>query len=58
VKLAIDTNVLVRYLTADVPGQAAASTRIMEGGDNIVISSVVLCETVWVPRRPYKYERE
>lgn len=53
-KLAIDTNVLVRYLTADVPGQAAASTRIMEGGDDIVISAVVLCETVWVLRRSYR----
>ncbi len=57
-KLIVDTNVLVRYLVADDPEQSAASVRILEGGDDIVIPIVVLCEAVWILQRAYKYKRE
>ena len=52
--LALDTNVLVRYLTWDDLPQAQAAARLIEGDETIAISSVVLCELVWVLRRRYR----
>lgn len=43
---AVDTNVLVRLLTQDDPGQAAAAEAFIGGG--AWVSHVVLVETVWV----------
>jgi predicted nucleic-acid-binding protein len=53
VKVAVDTNVLVRYLTWDSEEQAIEAATILESGDVIVISTIVLCELVWVLRRAY-----
>jgi predicted nucleic-acid-binding protein len=53
VTIAVDTNVLVRYLTWDDLGQARAAARVIEGGESIAISTIVLCEVVWVLRRAY-----
>ncbi len=50
---AVDTNVLVRYLTADDPAQASAASRIFEG-DRVFISKSVLLETEWVLRGAYR----
>lgn len=57
-KLAIDTNILVRYLTWDDEKQARSATAQIEGADSVFISIVVLCETVWVLRRAYRYSNE
>ena len=54
-KIAVDTNVLVRYLVQDDPLQAAQATRLVESADTIVIPTIVLCELVWVLRRSYGY---
>jgi predicted nucleic-acid-binding protein len=59
--IGLDTNVLVRYITQDDPSQAAGATRLIEGhcsGDSPGwISSIVLCELVWVLRRAYRYQK-
>jgi predicted nucleic-acid-binding protein len=55
VKVAVDTNVLVRYLTWDAEEQAIEAATIIERGDVIVISTIVLCELVWVLKRAYRY---
>jgi predicted nucleic-acid-binding protein len=59
--IAIDTNVLVRYLADDDPVQSPVAARLIEramaAGDSILIPTVVLVETVWVLARAYKVGR-
>jgi predicted nucleic-acid-binding protein len=52
-RVAADTNVLVRYLVWDDATQADAATRVIEEADSLVLSAIVLCEVVWVLRRAY-----
>ena len=54
-KVSVDTNVLVRYLTWDAEEQAIEAAAILESRDVIVISTIVLCELVWVLKRAYRY---
>lgn len=49
-----DTNVLVRALIGDHPGQAAAARAILSSAERVAIPSPVLCELVWVLRQGYK----
>ena len=51
---AIDTNVLVRFLTGDDPAQGAKARRLVEAGDIFVATSVLL-ETEWVLRSAYGF---
>ena len=54
--IGLDTNVLVRYLAQDDPGQAAMATRLIEGFEAEApgfISTVTLVETVWVLAKAY-----
>lgn len=48
----LDTNVLVRFLTADDPDQGEAARRVIEqaeaSGEHLHISTLVLAELVWV----------
>jgi len=59
--IALDTNVLVRYVVGDEPRQAAAARRLIESSCSVespgVVSLVVLCELVWVLRQGYGCER-
>jgi predicted nucleic acid-binding protein len=55
VRIAVDTNVLVRYLTWDDEGQAIEAANAIEGADAIVVPTIVLCELVWVLKRAYRY---
>lgn len=55
-RLAIDTNVLVRYLLRDDERQANLATKTLSAADAIIVSLIVLCEAVWVLRRFYKLE--
>lgn len=59
--IAIDTNVLVRYLADDDPVQSPVAARLIEramtAGDSILIPTVVMVETVWVLARAYKVGR-
>jgi predicted nucleic-acid-binding protein len=54
VTIAVDTNVLVRYLTWDDLAQARAAARVVEGGETVAVSTIVLCELVWVLKRAYR----
>ncbi len=53
-RIAVDTNVLVRFLTWDDETEAALAAEAIEGADAVILSTIVLCETVWVLRRAYK----
>jgi predicted nucleic-acid-binding protein len=54
VSIAVDTNVLVRYLTWDNVVQAQVAARVIESGETVAISTIVLCELVWVLKRAYR----
>ncbi|OYX61374.1 MAG: VapC toxin family PIN domain ribonuclease [Novosphingobium sp. 32-60-15] len=51
---AIDTNVIVRLLTADDPVQAEAAKQIIQEGD-VFIGVTVLLEVEWVLRAAYGF---
>jgi predicted nucleic-acid-binding protein len=57
-----DTNVLVRYLVKDDPGQAAIVDRLIVEAvaeeTAIYLNTIVLCETVWVLEAGYEYARD
>jgi predicted nucleic-acid-binding protein len=58
VRVAIDTNVLVRYLTEDDEAQAAMAAEIIEAASAVLVSTLVLAEAAWVLRRCYKHTPE
>ena len=51
---AIDTNVVVRYLTGDEPEQAARARRAVEAGE-VFVSITVMLESEWVLRSVYGF---
>lgn len=51
---AVDTNVVVRYLTGDDPDQAARAGAAIGEGD-IFVSTTVLLESEWVLRSVYGF---
>jgi predicted nucleic-acid-binding protein len=53
VKLAVDTNVLVRAVMRDDAKQARAATRALTSADVIAVATPALCEFVWVLRKAY-----
>ena len=55
--LAIDTNLIVRFLVADHPTQSAKAKALISGED-VFISSTVVLETAWVLRGVYGYSNE
>jgi predicted nucleic-acid-binding protein len=55
--LAVDTNIIVRYLTADHPEQFAKASALIHGED-VYVCTTVLLETEWVLRRGYRFNRD
>jgi predicted nucleic-acid-binding protein len=55
--LAVDTNIIVRYLTADDREQFAKARMLIEGAD-VSVCTTVLLETEWVLRRGYRFSRD
>lgn len=53
-RVAADTNVVVRYLTGDDEQQSGHAKAALEAADAVYLDIVVLCETVWVLRRAYR----
>ena len=51
---AVDTNVVVRYLTGDDPAQAARARAVIEAGD-VFVGTTVLLESEWVLRSVYGF---
>jgi predicted nucleic-acid-binding protein len=54
--LAVDINVVVRYLTRDDPQEAARSKQVIEGSE-VFVATTVLLETEWVLRGSYRFNR-
>jgi predicted nucleic acid-binding protein len=52
--LAIDTNLIVRYLTGDHPEQSATAQALIDNED-VFVCTTVLLETEWVLRSVYDY---
>ena len=52
--LAIDTNLVVRYLTGDNPEQAAQARDLIDA-NAVFVSTTVLLETEWVLRSVFAY---
>ena len=51
---AIDTNLIVRYLTGDDPEQSAKAKSLIDG-ENVFVCTTVLMETEWVLRSVYGF---
>ena len=54
-KIAVDTNVLVRAAVRDDPAQTDAATRVMARAETLAITVPSLCEFVWVLHSVYGY---
>ena len=58
----LDTNVLVRFFTADDPEQARVAADLISAaedqGERLHISTIVLCELVWGLRSVYRVRRD
>jgi len=53
--LAVDTNVVVRFLTDDDPAQAARARTIFQR-EKVLLVKTVLLETEWVLRSLYRFD--
>jgi predicted nucleic-acid-binding protein len=60
--IALDTNVLVRHLVQDDPGQSRKATQVITKqctrDDPGFINRIVLCELVWVLESAYGYSKD
>lgn len=52
--LAIDTNLIVRYLVGDNPGQATRARKLIDNND-VFVCTTILLETEWVLRSVYGF---
>lgn len=59
--IALDTNVLVRFLVEDDEAQSRRASRLIENArkrdETLFISDIVMCETVWVLSTSYRFSR-
>ena len=55
-KVAVDTNVLIRAVVRDDPAQARVATKVLTDAELIAIALPCLCEFVWVLRRVYGFQ--
>lgn len=53
--LAVDTNLVVRYLTGDHPKQSARARALLDA-EPVFVSVTVVLETEWVLRSTYEYQ--
>ena len=56
-KAVLDTNVLVRHLTADPPEQALRATAFLAGAEELLLSDIVVAELVYALETVYRVER-
>jgi predicted nucleic-acid-binding protein len=54
-KVAVDTNILVRAAVRDDARQTASAIKLMRDADMVAIAVQSLCEFVWVLRRVYRF---
>jgi predicted nucleic-acid-binding protein len=56
--IAIDTNVLLRYLLEDDAEQSSKAAKLMSGKRRVLVTDVVLVETIWTLRgQKYKLNK-
>jgi predicted nucleic-acid-binding protein len=55
-KVAVDTNVLVRAVVRDDPVQASIAAKVLTDAKLIAVALPCLCEFVWVLRRVYEFQ--
>jgi predicted nucleic-acid-binding protein len=55
--LAVDTNVIIRYLTRDDAEQFARASALIRR-EEVFVCTTVLLECEWVLRRAYRYSRD
>ncbi|MEP7377992.1 MAG: PIN domain-containing protein [Chloroflexota bacterium] len=53
----VDTNVFVRHLTGDPPGQAAAATRYLAAANELLLEDLIVAEVAYVLESVYKAAR-
>ena len=57
--IAIDTNVLLRYLLDDDKAQSKKASTIINGSEKILITDIVLVEAIWTLKgKKYKLDKE
>ena len=57
--IAIDTNVLLRYLLDDDKAQARAASVLINGNETVLITDIVLTEAMWTLKgKRYNLDRE
>lgn len=57
--IAVDTNVLLRYLLNDDAVQADIAASLIKGADTVLITDVVLTETLWtLSGRKYRLNKD
>jgi predicted nucleic-acid-binding protein len=56
--LAVDTNLIVRFLTRDDEDQFARAEAVIKGERPLFVSLTVLLETEWVLRRGYRFSTQ
>lgn len=55
-KVAVDTNVLIRAVMRDDPAQASVAAKVLVDAELIAVALPCLCEFVWVLRRVYNLQ--
>ena len=53
---AIDTNIIIRYVTRDDPKQAERARRLVQS-ETVYLSATVFLESAWVLESSYGYDR-
>jgi predicted nucleic-acid-binding protein len=56
VKIAVDTNVLVRAVVRDDKMQAESAARVLRNASLVAVAVSSLCEFVWVLRSVYRFQ--
>lgn len=57
--IAIDTNVLLRYLLGDDETQSKKATKLINGSKKVLITDVVLVEAIWtLTGKKYKVDKD
>jgi len=54
-KIAVDTNVLVRAVVRDDPKQSEIAAKTLTNAELLIVGTSCLCEFAWVLRRVYKF---
>jgi predicted nucleic-acid-binding protein len=56
-KIVVDTNLLVRLVVDDDPGQLRAAAKIVKEAEAVVVGNLTLSELVWVLWSRYRFSR-